>query len=180
MVTMVNGKPNWPANYLGSTNNGNDEVIGTEEDNEILGGNGRDKLLGNGGADDLKGGADSDTIQGGDGADEIWGDGSGDILTGGADSDIFYYIALLDSSRGNPDTIEDFNPAEDTLHLAGVDADYTQTGDQSFVLATSFTKVPGQLVISTGKVEGDVDGNGTADLVINFATGTPDAGAIEW
>ncbi len=67
---------------------------GNSLDNEIVGNSARNELAGNSGDDKLRGGASADT------------------LTGGIGRDIFIFDAV-----GAADTISDFRPADDTLHI---------------------------------------------------------------
>jgi hypothetical protein len=120
------------------------------------------------------GGHDVDTITGGAGADRILGLGGADILTGGGGRDIFLFRAG-DSTAAATDTILDFTSG-DFIDLIAIDADSTSGGDQAFSLigAGAFTGVAGQLRAYEDNahpgnwiVEGDVDGDSHADLVIN-------------
>ena len=60
---------------------------GTEERDELTGGDGDDWVLGRGGHDILRGGAGRDKIDGGEGDDNIDGGADADIIDGGAGSD---------------------------------------------------------------------------------------------
>ncbi|MFL9672331.1 S8 family serine peptidase [Pseudomonas marginalis] len=84
---------------------GNDEVIGDDSADRMLGGSGDDILTGNGGDDELDGGtgkdflyggAGQDKLSGGDGDDRLEGDAGGDILEGGKGDD-----TLIDVSGGD-------------------------------------------------------------------------------
>ncbi|WP_148169570.1 S8 family serine peptidase [Pseudomonas chlororaphis] len=87
---------------------GNDEVVGDDSNEWMLGGSGDDVLTGNGGDDELDGGtgndflyggAGQDKLLGGDGDDRLEGGAGGDILEGGRGDDV-----LIDLSGG--DTLE--------------------------------------------------------------------------
>jgi Ca2+-binding RTX toxin-like protein len=123
----------------------------------------------------IYGGHDSDTLIGGAGNDRFISLGGADTLTGGAGNDIFQYNDVADSTGSTVDTITDFATG-DKIDLWFVDANSLNPGNQafSFIGAGAFTGVAGQLRAyedsnhpGTWIVEGDVDGNGTADLVIN-------------
>lgn len=68
------------------------------------GGEGGDELIGNGRGNGLSGGAGDDVLDGGKGAD---------LLLGGPGADAFVF-----NVRGLADTIADFDPALDVIHLA--------------------------------------------------------------
>ena len=73
-----------PTNQTISTNDGDDEIIGSDLIDIIEAGDGGDKLRGNDGNDDLRGG---------EGDDELIGGAGDDLLTGGKDSDTYKYEA---------------------------------------------------------------------------------------
>jgi Ca2+-binding RTX toxin-like protein len=141
---------------------GNDEITGGTDDDELWGGNNNDVLYGDYGYDQLFGGNGADVLTGGNGPDH---------LVGGPNADRFVYIWTSDSSP-NPglDDIADFSSAEgDRIDLSAMDANAIAAGNQAFTFIGSgaFTGVPGQLhYTSSHYVEGDVDGNGTADFRI--------------
>nr|MCM0594427.1 M10 family metallopeptidase C-terminal domain-containing protein [Gloeotrichia echinulata DEX184] len=86
----------------------------------VLGGNGSDRLIGNSLNNTLNGGSGNDVLTGGGGADTLIGGSGNDILTGGADSDRFWYssgLAFTSSDFGN-DTMTDFTSASDKLVLS--------------------------------------------------------------
>jgi hypothetical protein len=116
-----------------------------------------------------------DSLNGGSRADSITGGAGGDTLTGGADSDRFLYNAVSDSAVATGvDTITDLRNIDRVdLHL--IDADSNVAGNQAFHLVSAFTGHARELVVTyhtTGvyagftTIEGDVDGDGTADLTI--------------
>ncbi|MCB5174705.1 hypothetical protein [Microvirga lenta] len=80
---------------------------GTNASEQVVGENGNDKLYGLNGNDEIFG-------QGGD--DTLWGGKGKDTFIGGAGKDVF----VLDQkpSKSNLDWIYDFDPKEDTIHLA--------------------------------------------------------------
>ena len=120
----------------------------------------------------LFGGASNDTLIGGANADLILGGLGGDEITGGGGADSFRYQATAESVNGSADHILDFTPGTDRIELDRVDADSRADGDQAFswIGSAAFSGVAGQLrAYDSGPVwivEGDVDGDGAADIVI--------------
>ena len=96
----INIKGNEVANY----------IIGTDEDDTIYGGAGKDTILGGDSNDELYGEKGNDSLIGGTGDDSLWGGKGTDTLLGGAGNDVFYY----DNGDGN-DTITDYSPNIDTV-----------------------------------------------------------------
>jgi Ca2+-binding RTX toxin-like protein len=143
------------------------------------GNNLRNTIIGNDGDNALSGGDDNDILIGGRG---------GDDLTGGAGADLFRYESVLDNVAGlNQDQIFDFTGADgDTIDLRSIDAvSGTPANDTfSFIGTTAFSNVAGQLrysVVALGLarlIEGDVDGDGTADFAI--ATNAADYDAADF
>jgi Ca2+-binding RTX toxin-like protein len=123
-------------------------------------------LLGGGGHDTLTGGAGSDVLIGGEGSD---------ALTGGAGADTFRY----DAASTAPDLIGDFQSGTDKIDLSRIDANSNAAGDQAFswIGSNAFSGTAGELraVADNGyqRIEGDVNGDGAADLVIFLQIGTP-------
>jgi Ca2+-binding RTX toxin-like protein len=131
--------------------------------------NGSFRMFGGQGNDVITTGAGADIIQGGRGADD---------MTGGGGADTFRYITTLDSTGASMDEILDFASGSDKIDLSRIDANTTLAGDQAFswIGSTAFT---GSGAASAGQlrayesggnwfVEGDTDGNGVADLVIQL------------
>jgi Ca2+-binding RTX toxin-like protein len=117
-------------------------------------------------------GKGSDTIVGGQGNDLIWGNLGADTLKGGGGNDHFDYDAASESGSAARDTILDFS-AGDKINLWTIDADgNAANGNSKFVFIgdRAFTGA-GQLRATEAQgggwlVEGDVDGDGSADLII--------------
>ncbi|MFN3944115.1 MAG: M10 family metallopeptidase C-terminal domain-containing protein [Allosphingosinicella sp.] len=132
----------------------------------IFSGSGNDTIVGSAGNDELWGGAGDDVITGGLGAD---------LLRGGAGNDRFVYLSTADSTGQSMDQILDFN-AGDKIDLGAIDADTGAPGNQSFTFigAAAFSGKAGELRAwqQDGRwiVEGDVNGNAAADLVIAVTT----------
>jgi Ca2+-binding RTX toxin-like protein len=155
------------------------EGTGNALDNVLHGSSSSNTLLGLAGDDVIRGVAGRDTIDGGAGEDLIDGGAGKDTMTGGADRDVFQFRdGDFGATRALADVITDFshNDAE-RIQLNLVDANVNQGGDQAFAWIGSgaFTGVAGQLhyALSGGNtyVEGDTNGDGTADFVIAL-TGT--------
>ena len=127
------------------------------------------------------GGTQSDTLTGGAGGDAISGGGGGDALRGGLGNDIFRYNDLSDSTgttNATRDRILDF-ASGDKIDLSGIDAITGGSDDAfSFIGGGAFTNVAGQLrSVDNGNgtytIEGDVNGDGIADLAILVTAPAP-------
>ncbi|HEY0012291.1 MAG TPA: M10 family metallopeptidase C-terminal domain-containing protein [Allosphingosinicella sp.] len=123
-------------------------------------------------------GASADTLTGGGGADQLHGGGGADVLRGGGGADLFRYSATSDSTSTDKDRIEMFVSGEDKIDLIRVDAKPATEEDNeafAFIGANAFSaagpNAPGELRAfhvsgDLWQVEGDVNGDGVADLVI--------------
>jgi VCBS repeat-containing protein len=115
----------------------------------------------------------ADILTTGSGADLIHGAGGADVMTGGTGADTFRYDLASDSTASATDSIADFLSGTDKFDLTRIDANSTAGGNQAFtwIGSSAFGNVAGQLrVFQSGGnwiVQGDTDGNGVADLVIN-------------
>ena len=127
------------------------------------------------------GGTRSDTLTGGAGGDAISGGGGGDALRGGLGNDIFRYNDLSDSTgttNATRDRILDF-ASGDKIDLSGIDAITGGSDDAfAFIGGGAFTNVAGQLrSVDNGNgtytIEGDVNGDGIADLAILVTAPAP-------
>ena len=155
----------------------NDVLQGNGSANTLEGGAGNDKLVGRGGDDTLLGGAGGDSLDGGDGNDVLNGGSGADTLTGGAGSDRFVFT----DADGSLDRIQDFNGKFDTIDLSGIDAVSGTSGDDAFTFigGAAFNGVAGELRFDGRQLQGDVDGDGVADLLIQFKSGAAfDPGAL--
>ncbi|MEO5772712.1 MAG: calcium-binding protein [Sphingomicrobium sp.] len=150
---------------------GNDVLVGREGDDLLLGSSGNDLLIGSDGNDLIDGGSGNDQLDGGDGNDVLNGGGGADVLVGGAGADLFAFREI-----GGMVRILDFVSGSDHIDLSSVDANSGLGGDQAFVYLGSgaFTNTAGQLRdYSDGTnhyLLGDIDGNGSEDLVINLGS----------
>jgi hypothetical protein len=132
-----------------------DALAGGQQNDSILGGGGNDQLFGLGGNDYLVGGLGADTLRGGTG------------------NDLFVYQSTADSTSLATDHIIDFESTHDLIDLSGIDAISGGGNDGfTFIGSNAFNHVAGELrAFDAGggawTVEGDVDGDGNADLVIH-------------
>ena len=143
------------------------------------GGEGADAYSGGSKVDALNGGGGSDTLAGGRGNDKLAGGADADTLAGGAGRDQFIFRSATDSAAASFDTIADFNGGQgDRLNLKAIDADSTKSGNQSFAFigTDEFSGTAGELRYEKAgsglDVSADIDGDGTADMLIHLAKGT--------
>jgi Ca2+-binding RTX toxin-like protein len=136
--------------------NHDDTMTGNALSNELVGFDGHDVLSGAGGNDTLRGGMGADTLNGGSG------------------NDYFSYTAVSDSTAAVADTIQDFQHG-DLISVRLIDADgNAANGDTafSFIGTAAFSGTAGQLRYEsagdTTTVSADVNGDGTADMVIHL------------
>ncbi|MCP8939442.1 VCBS domain-containing protein [Alsobacter sp. SYSU M60028] len=153
-----------PAGQPLLTDNG-DSVSGMDGDDHIQGGAGADRLEGGDGNDFVKGGAGDDWISGGAGHDE---------LTGGGGADRFVFTSLGDSTPTSHDDVLDFSQAEgDRIDLSGLDAIAGSPGS-AFTFVATLSGVAGELAAMVSGdgylVQGDIDGDGKADFVLQVDT----------
>jgi Ca2+-binding RTX toxin-like protein len=126
----------------------------------------------------IAGGAAGDTITGGDGNDTIIGGLGADDLRGGGGNDVFRYRSSAESTGASTDEILDFASGADQIDLSRIDANTFAAGDQAFAwigsnaFSGSGAASAGQLRAyednGTWFVEGDTNGDGLADLVIQL------------
>lgn len=96
---------------------GMDSLEGGQGQDQLLGGPDADHVVGSEGDDFLSGGQGSDQLSGGEGNDTLSGGMGADSLAGGAGTDSFVFRTQL-ADPGGLDTLVDFEPGIDTLHLS--------------------------------------------------------------
>jgi hypothetical protein len=154
---------------------GNDNVTLNDGGAAFHGFGGNDKITGAGSNDALWGDDGNDTLKGNAGGDGFVGGLGQDTLIGGAAADVFSYTDVAHSTSGAIDTIKDLQNA-DILDMELIDADTVAGGDQDFTIVAAFTGTAGELTVTYNagqdrtSFRGDVNGDGSADLII-FATG---------
>ncbi|SHE52652.1 Cellulose binding domain-containing protein [Modicisalibacter ilicicola DSM 19980] len=143
---------------------GSDILLQTKPDDDLLlGGDNDENLYGLSGDDRLHGRGGDDYLAGGLGAD---------ALEGGAGADVFAFATTFDSNPPAADTLLDFSSSQgDLIDLAAIDADLGVAGNQAFAWrhALGFSGNAGELRFSDGRLAGDVNGDGIADLAIQLA-----------
>ncbi|WP_342241333.1 calcium-binding protein [Inquilinus sp. OTU3971] len=140
----------------------------------VVGSGHDDTLSGNRDDNNLQGGGGTDTLDGNRGDDLLNGGAGADMLIGGKGADIFKFTAASDTNIRTTDTIADFNHGQkDKIDLSAIDAKSgTSANDAfSFIGTAGFSGKAGELRFTAdGKfgttVEGDLDGNGSADFRI--------------
>jgi Ca2+-binding RTX toxin-like protein len=153
---------------LGS--NLDDTIVGRLDASTINGFGGVDHLIGMNANDALDGGGADDTLAGGKGKD---------LLIGGPGDDTFDFNSTLESRVNNADRIKDFRHGSDLDHIDLTDIDAKTGGADNkftFIATQAFHHKAGELhyvkhdlagtAHDTTVVEGDVNGDGRADLQI--------------
>ena len=154
---------------------GDDTLKGETGDDMLAGGSGDDTLEGGSGEDVLTGGDDDDILSGGDGNDELTGGTGTDQLIGGGGADRFVFGDVDDSPAQAPDLVFDFNAVQgDQIDVSGIDAISATTEIDEFIFIDddAFGGSAGELRFvhdaSDGLLEGDVNGDATADFSIEL------------
>jgi len=154
---------------------GDDTLKGEAGDDALSGGSGDDTLDGGGGDDVLSGGSGDDILSGGEGNDELAGGTGTDRLTGGGGADRFVFDDVAESPAQAPDLVFDFNKVQgDQIDVSGIDAISATTEHDEFIFIgdEAFSGSAGELRFvydaSDGLLQGDVNGDGTADMTIEL------------
>jgi Ca2+-binding RTX toxin-like protein len=154
---------------------GDDTLKGEAGDDMLAGGSGDDTLDGGSGDDALTGGHDDDILIGGGGNDELTGGGGTDQLIGGSGADRFVFDDVAGSPTQAPDLVFDFNAVQgDRIDVSGIDAisGTTENDEFNFIGDDAFSGSAGELRfvhdLADGLLEGDVNGDGTADMTIEL------------
>jgi serralysin len=157
-------------NAIGGSNK--DTIIGNNADNTLDGRDGADVLAGGKGNDVLLGGAGDDLLSGAKGFDTFTGGLGADTMSGAKNQDTFMYESLADSVVGAEDYIQKGLDRLDKIDLSAIDA-VAGSGNQAFHLGgAAFTGSAGELIrfyhagSDTTYIQGDVDGDGDADISI--------------
>ena len=139
-----------------------------------MGDKGCDVLIGSDANDTLIGEAGADAIDGRAGNDQIYGGPGADLLIGSEGKDVFIYDTSTDSTHQEEDIISDFEPGQDRIFLAYLDANIAQPGDQAFNWGGEVTGRPpagsaeGKVVYwmqdNTTFVQADAAGDGLSPL----------------
>jgi Ca2+-binding RTX toxin-like protein len=154
---------------------GDDTLNGDAGHDMLVGGSGDDTLDGGSGDDVLSGGSGDDVLSGGDGNDELTGGTGTDQLIGGGGADRFVFGDVDDSPAQAPDLVFDFNAVQgDRIDVSGIDAisDTAEHDEFIFIDDDAFGGSAGELRFvhdaSDGLLEGDVNGDATADFTIEL------------
>ncbi len=154
---------------------GIENLIGSRFNDIIKGDGAANRLEGGAGADQLEGAGGRDTLIGGSGNDRLTGGKGADKLIGGEGHDSFVFTHIGDSTPAERDEIVDFVRGQDKIHLQAIDARSGTARNDAFTFIDDdgFSKQAGELRIVTQKggilVEGDVNGDGKADISIFVA-----------
>ena len=148
-----------------------DSITMSDADNVAIGKYGNDVIFGLAGNDRLVGDAGQGFYHTGPGDDVLVGGLGQDRLSGNRGADMFDFNAIAESRAGDKsrDLINDFSHSQgDRIDLATIDANTGVGGDQAFALIgdEAFHGVAGELRFAAGIVQGDIDGDGKADLEI--------------
>jgi Ca2+-binding RTX toxin-like protein len=156
-----------------------DYALGDYVENLVLKGElGTENLSGVGSAQDntLTGNAGDNHLDGGNGNDILVGGKGGDVLTGGSGNDLFVF-APGDTGVGTSsrDVVTDFVSGQDRIDLSQFDANSVSPGDDLFhFIGISAFEQAGDLRLNYDSahdvtiLEGDLDGDHTADFQIEF------------
>ncbi|CAB5126348.1 Alkaline phosphatase (EC [Olavius algarvensis associated proteobacterium Delta 3] len=157
---------------------------GTTHKADVVFGNAGDDTVNGGGGDDvIDGGRGDDTLKGKAGDDFLAGGGGTDQLIGGRGADRFVFEDASESPAQAPDLVFDFDSVQgDQIDVSGIDAVSGTMENEEFIFIhdEAFSGSAGELRFvqdfEGGLLEGDVNGDGTADFTIDLLGVTSLAG----
>jgi Ca2+-binding RTX toxin-like protein len=142
---------------------GNDVISGKGGGDKLLGGAGKDRLAGTGGDDVLNGGAHGDALTGGGGADKLFGGAGKDQLAGGGGRDV-----LKGGDRG--DVLAGGAGADTLVGGAGWDHFVFRRGDGRDVIKDFRNNVDKIVIASGASAYGDLEiERKGSDTIVAFA-----------
>jgi Ca2+-binding RTX toxin-like protein len=143
-------------------------TLPTNIENLTLSGVHRINGTGNGLANVMQGNDSYNTMHGLNGDDILIGAGGADSLYGGIGKDVFKLLRITDSLPNSPDSIMDFEAANDMIDLSAIDAIPSTPANDQFIYigSNAFGKRAGELRVSGGIMQADINGDGKADLAI--------------
>ncbi|WP_420862036.1 calcium-binding protein [Algirhabdus cladophorae] len=160
---------------------GKDTLDGGAGADLIFGGKGADKLFGGKGSDKLDGNNGDDVLSGGNGSDRLFNSKGSDLFIGGLGRDTFIFDTQSELvNSGDTDKIKGFEQGKDLIDLSGIDANVKNAANVAFVFIgdedfngtqARRLRVEDQDGNAPHLIQGDVDGDGTADFeikVFNF------------
>jgi Ca2+-binding RTX toxin-like protein len=135
-------------------------VLASDEEDRIVGSSCGDTIKALGGNDIVHGGGGNDALNGGLGSD---------VLFGNRGADRFVFRSVIDSTVAGPDSIRDFHRGQgDKIDLRGIEHASLGGDPLDFIGGNSFSGHAGELRIDRAHhlVQGDIDGDGSADFAI--------------
>lgn len=170
-LKLVDGDPAWDGDGIangtvvdpGTLMSGQRDFRGSRKSDTLTGNVLANTLRGRAGHDVLTGGLGNDVLIGGSGNDILDGGEGADLLIGGPGRDYFIYRSAADSSITQSDTIRHLS-REDFIDLRNFDGDVPF----KFIGNDSFSGTVGELRTTPNSLQADLDGNGTADFLVNF------------
>ncbi|CAK6700728.1 ELWxxDGT repeat protein [Synechococcus sp. CBW1107] len=175
-LTMIDGDPDWDRDATangtiidpGYAGGGTRILLGTRNNDILVGNILANTLRGGKGNDSLTGDLGNDFIHGNNGDDVIYGGEGADILSGGRGKDRFIYQDWFDSRAGFSDQVK--WTRKDRFDFRSFDANTTLDGHQTFTFIGRkvFSLQAGQLRITPTTLQADLNGDGNADFVIKL------------
>ena len=139
----------------------NDLIIGKSNDQILKGRRGNDVLIGRG---------NNELLSGGRGDDVLEGKGGDERFRGGSGAD-FFRFSEADTEPGEIDRILDFNPRQgDRLGINAVLGMSDSLAGQgwTYIANAAFSGSAGELRFADGLLQGDLNGDGAANLQIQL------------